>query len=256
MAEPREPGDDALRARYQALPKDEPSADIDAAVRAAARRAVGAGPGTRRGAPRWAMPVATAAVLVLAVGVVMRMQVEAPGVETSVPTRTEDPAPIGKARPEEKVLQPPPDAAATPRAVDVPPAAREAAREMAKAPDLRARDAERKDAVVREGQEAVKKKLEEAAPAPFQPELSRAAPPAVEALGAAPAPAAPAAMADRAAPMVQKRAVTELERRLERIAALRADGRHPEADDALERFRRDFPDYRMPPEVWERVRPR
>jgi hypothetical protein len=43
---------------------------------------------------------------------------------------------------------------------------------------------------------------------------------------------------------------------LERIAQLRRDGRHPEADEALQKFRRENPDYRIPEALWERVRPR
>jgi hypothetical protein len=45
-------------------------------------------------------------------------------------------------------------------------------------------------------------------------------------------------------------------RELERIAQLRAEGRHAEADRALEEFRRSRPDYRIPEAVWERVKPR
>jgi len=49
---------------------------------------------------------------------------------------------------------------------------------------------------------------------------------------------------------------TEEERELERIARLRADARHAEADKALEEFRRRNPQYRIPEAMWERVRPR
>jgi hypothetical protein len=45
------------------------------------------------------------------------------------------------------------------------------------------------------------------------------------------------------------------EQLLERIAALRAAGRHAEADEALAKFRRDHPDYRIAPELWEKVKP-
>lgn len=43
---------------------------------------------------------------------------------------------------------------------------------------------------------------------------------------------------------------------LERIARLRAEGRHTEADRTLEEFRRKHPDYRIAEAMWERVRPR
>ena len=45
-------------------------------------------------------------------------------------------------------------------------------------------------------------------------------------------------------------------RELERIGRLRGEGRHAEADRALEQFRRRHPDYRIPEAVWERVKPR
>jgi len=45
-------------------------------------------------------------------------------------------------------------------------------------------------------------------------------------------------------------------RELERIARLRAEGRHAEADKALEEFRRKYPDFRIPEAMWERVKPR
>ena len=46
------------------------------------------------------------------------------------------------------------------------------------------------------------------------------------------------------------------ERELERIARLRREGRHAEADEALEKFRRDHPAYRIPAARWEQVKPR
>ena len=38
------------------------------------------------------------------------------------------------------------------------------------------------------------------------------------------------------------------------IAELRAAGRHAEADQALAAFRRDYPDYRIDPAVWDKVK--
>ena len=46
------------------------------------------------------------------------------------------------------------------------------------------------------------------------------------------------------------------EKKLEKIAELRRAGRDREADEALEKFRREHPDFKIPPETWERVRPR
>jgi hypothetical protein len=40
---------------------------------------------------------------------------------------------------------------------------------------------------------------------------------------------------------------------LERIARLRAEGRHEDADKALADFRKKFPDYKIPPEMLKKV---
>ncbi|MGH8689021.1 MAG: hypothetical protein ACREVQ_15060 [Burkholderiales bacterium] len=60
--------DTRVSAAYRELGADAPPAQLDAAVLAAARR--------RR--PRWAVPVSVAAVVVLGLGVVLRVQREAP----------------------------------------------------------------------------------------------------------------------------------------------------------------------------------
>jgi hypothetical protein len=64
--------------------------------------------------------------------------------------------------------------------------------------------------------------------------------------------AADSARALHSAPSV----ASEPERDLERIARLRVEGRHAEADKALEEFRRKYPDFRIPAAMWERVRAR
>ena len=46
------------------------------------------------------------------------------------------------------------------------------------------------------------------------------------------------------------------ERMLERIAALRRDGRQKEADELYAEFRKRFPDYRIPEAMREQVLPR
>jgi hypothetical protein len=125
------------------------------------------------------------------------------------------------------------------------------------------------------------------APAPAAPSVAAVEKNRMEALPASPPPAARAdsversasglaapsaasaptsaasaeARAKRAAPMAQPQLAKEasndpLVRELERIAALRREGRHAEADKALEEFRRLNPDYRIPDAVWEQVKPR
>jgi len=73
MADPER--DERVSASYRALGREEPSAALDAAILAAARR---------RGS-RWGVPVSIAAVLVLAAGVTLRMQQEQPDSELAVP---------------------------------------------------------------------------------------------------------------------------------------------------------------------------
>jgi resuscitation-promoting factor RpfA len=72
--------DERVRRLYGTLPREEPPPALDAAVLAAARRAVA----PRSLARRWGAPVSIAAVLVLVVGVTLEMQREEPGVATSV----------------------------------------------------------------------------------------------------------------------------------------------------------------------------
>ena len=77
----------------------------------------------------------------------------------------------------------------------------------------------------------------------------------------APAAAGVAAAPARAKTEMQEGARADdkagpLERELERIAKLRREGKNPEADEALEKFRRENPGYRIPDAVWEQVKPR
>lgn len=82
--------DEEVSASYHALGSEEPSAALDAAILAAARR--------RR--LHWKGPVSIAAVLVLAVGVTLRMQRERPDAEPVVlaPQVMETPPPASPAR--------------------------------------------------------------------------------------------------------------------------------------------------------------
>jgi hypothetical protein len=48
-------------------------------------------------------------------------------------------------------------------------------------------------------------------------------------------------------------AIVSPERELERIAELRAQGRHDDADKALAEFRKRYPDYRIPQAMREKV---
>ncbi len=275
--------DDNLVRRYRELSREEPRAALDAAILAASRRAV-AKPSWSR---RWAAPVSIAAVLVLAFGVTLEMQREAPGIESAPPSRRQEPTPAPS--------PPAPEQAnATVRDANVePPKARIEApqRKSAAAPaPLRVAPPESPGANAIAPALAKEERAPSERPAPFPaasapatmnaPPMTRAAPaasayaPAASAAGALATPTEPAApsavqSAARTAPRlktesadtiqpVQRAAIAQsgLERELERIARLREEGRDADADRALEQFRRDHPDYRIADAMWQRVKPR
>ena len=196
---------------YRELGTEEPPRALDEAILAAARR----------GRQRWYAPLATAAILVLAVAVTLNMQRERPGVEspvTQAPPRAEQPA-VKPAAPAA------PAAASTPAArAPQPFAANQAARSASE----RADDARRAEAGVTGALER-----------PMEERNSR------DAHAAARAPQLGSFQA-------QKEADTP-ERELERIAQLRAQSRHDEADRALAEFRKRYPDYRIADALRERV---
>jgi hypothetical protein len=246
--------DEKLKAAYSALPREEPGAAVDAAILAASRRAL-ARPSASR---RWAGPVSIAAVLVLAFGVTLRMQeekLEVPDVYVAPPAAPVTQAPAARAL-EPTPSEPKPSApvAVAPAKKVAPQARRE--RDTAMRDEARAQpEQERKDLrpklQMAPAEESLAKESANVAQAPM-PAAPAAAPAARmkrEAFSAAaPAPAGVAADAQAA--------IDEPTRELEAIAKLRAEGRHEEADKALEEFRRKRPGYRIPEAMWERVKPR
>ena len=272
---------DKLDAAYRALRREEPGAALDAAILAASRRAVAKPTAARR----WAAPVSIAAVLVLAFGVTLRMQLEKPGVESpdvyssppagaAVPAAPEraqgaaEPAPSkneadtgsprgARAKAEKKIIVP----AAKPDVAPAPQPKLHAAPAQPQALEENVRQ-RRDESRVEDSKEMLQKQKDRdvqafpAAPAaPAAPPASTAAPAAEgrmkrEAFAAPRAPAAAGIAADAQAPM------DEATRELEAIAKLRVEGRQEEADKALAEFRRKRPDYRIPEAMWERVKPR
>ena len=238
--------DDEIARRYRALAREEPPAALDDAILARSRRAVGSRPG---GMGRWGPPLSIAAVLVLASGVVIRMQAEKPGIETAAPAREEAVrAPSAPSAPAASAPEPQPPAAqkVAPKASPEPPA-REPKRARPRPEALQTIPA-----------------AAPPPPAPFTPPMQlNAIPPSAygakataDVAGAAPravakeAPRLKSEMRDaRAAPGTPEFA-------LERIAELRGAGRDDEADRALEEFRRTYPDYRLSDAQLEKVRRR
>jgi hypothetical protein len=226
--------DQKVAQRYRALGAEEPPRTLDDAILAAARREAGAGPAglrARSGRQRWYAPLATAAVLVLAVAVTLQMQRDRPGIESPAP-------------------QVPPPAAVT-----------ETAKEVVKSEVV-------KPMAAKESRTPQRKPAEQPTPAAREPQPFASSPAAEIVARSAPQAGATGALARREAnadsvertdhPVAQARMQASREtetpeRELERIAVLRARGRHEEADKALADFRKRRAGYRIPDAMLERV---
>jgi resuscitation-promoting factor RpfA len=290
MTEERDP---KVSAAYRDLGAEEPPRALDDAILAAARRDAGARPavlGARAGRQRWYAPLATAAVLVLAVATTLNMQLERPGIES--PARQEAPAAakssstVADAQPKKEV-EVKPDAVAETRAKDTAqpqpgdegknlqrkfkeqsapvvataPAAPEPKPFGADQPAVAASPrfdeslgaASVTGKLARQAEERSTRDAAAGARAPQAAEVDMLAKRAEEdsrlqmqqrqAPASAPAPA----------PMRERAAALSPEQELDRIAELRAQGRHDDADKALAEFRKRYPDYRIPEAMRLRV---
>jgi hypothetical protein len=137
MADPR---DDRVSAAYRALPGEGPPAALDAAIQAAARRAVGSRPARSR---RWQVPLSIAAVLALAIGVSLQVEREKPVVVDGTPVSpgsAEYPVPQAAPEKQDRAHAPAP-AARAPAVPAEAPSVREAprapAKEMAPVPEAK-----------------------------------------------------------------------------------------------------------------------
>jgi outer membrane biosynthesis protein TonB len=234
--------------KYRELGAEAPPRALDDAILAAARREAGSRPGLpgRAGRRRWYAPLATAAVLVLAVAVALNMQRESPEIVSTA--KLERPAP--------------PAAAPAPAEKDSPKAAAKAEAQP-RAAASRAEREHQPEPVARKAPEAFPMASQDKVTAP----TSEPAPPPAPAAAPAPATAemrtsrrdaalesgssAAGALARPEVAQVQahraKAAPTDTpERELERIAGLRHLGMHDEADKALAEFRKHYPDYTIP----------
>ncbi len=222
MTDERDP---KVSQRYRELGREEPPGELDAGILAASRRAVETHlaplvpPTGRR---RWYFPVAAAAIITLAVAVTLRVEREQPNAESV--------------------------AASPPALPESRTDALEAKRENAPQAELRkAKPAEPPAA---------------SAPAPRAADTARNkqdAPRAPATAGSVEQPSpqaqsAPEAQKGFAMRRAERAAVEEPpERILERIAELRRQGKHDEADKALAEFRRRYPDYRIAAEMLKKV---
>lgn len=238
--------DARLAGVYRAAAGEKPTAQLDDAIRAAARREAGSGPRPLSRLSAWRMPLSLAAVVVLSVTVVLMMREEGidplPQPDWPATARKEVPTAVAPAAAPESplALAPSPTRPAAPAALPQP-----------EQPQRKALPQEAETAAVplavQEAQEA---------PAPVGREALPASPPRAL-MRAAPAVSAPVpAAADRAAGPASPRPASllwqDLEREapeqwIRRIAELRREGRTADAEALLAEFRRRFPD-RPPPE--------
>lgn len=265
------PMDGGPGARYRALPQDEPPSSIDATILAASRRGLATKP-----ARNWLTPVGLAAVLVLSVGVSLRVADEKPEA-----LRLEPPAAQVESPPAKPTVGPDAGPAESPSAREMPAKAPVADRMApaekqeppastpAPAPERRAqRNAAEAPAAAAGAmqdsarQEKAPQERSASRPAADQPPITFAPPPRVD----TDAPAASSATApDVRARTLSKSASAESalagaaaqepEPWLERIARLREQGRHKEADESLAEFRRQHPDYAIAPQMLQRIAP-
>ena len=264
--------DPQLDSAYREMPRDEPSAALDERIRAAALRAVGAGPQSVAAAhqrsifARWRVPLSLAASILLVVTVTLMVQEEerTPGNERAAP-----PAPVAVPPPESPRAPP-----RVPKSAEIKhPSQTSAAGRVAGEESPPVRSLEMRKERAREPASPQVTIPSDAAPAP--PTAAPAPPPAtaptaapspvlresgaiqsapsprpdqlqqlrgVEASGAAPAGAAPSAASDAAA-------LRSPEDWIAAIRLLKSQGRETEATAELAEFRRRYPDYVLPPDL-------
>lgn len=240
--------DKKLSGRYRAVSRDEPPAHVDAAILAAAKRAVGSQP-RPAGAPRmrrWYVPVSIAAVIMLSVIVTLQIERERPEIAMpdSVPVVREKAQILAQRAPEPPAAAPvsPPAAVASrpaPRPAPVQPAAPAFAPDPKPARDAAPAETQRQDAL-------------------GSADAARGNAAGSAALGRMRSEAhemsAPAAKpAQSPVPAKRERAPEEW---LERIAELRKLQRDREADEQLAEFKRRYPDYKISETMTERIAPR
>ena len=241
--------DDAVSRRYRDLPDELPPRALDEAILAASRRAAHTRPAplvAPTGRQRWYVPLAAAAVIVLAAGLGLHLQLERPEAEDVTPpspTVLKTPQPKEQAKPEAKekpqIAQNQSRRKVEERAEPAKPQARDDAPPQPFKDESLARTAPAPDTTAAESRAMAAPKSQ-----------------AMRAPAAAPPPAGARADAEQsvASSAVAKRAIEETPAKaLERIAELRKAGKHDEADKALAEFRKRFPDYKIPDEMKAKV---
>jgi len=247
---PEDPQDQREAERlYRKLTREEPPPALDAAIRAAARRAVESHPAplvAPTGRRRWYFPVAAAAVIMLAVAVTSQVEREQV-VPVAPPPAAAEPA----GQKERKFAEAPP-AKPEQQRKKTDSLARLAEKPAPASTPAPAAEEARNQAPVQSVTGAISRSRED--PSGQRENRARQERPA-SGIAAAPGPA-PQRQLQR--DEVQPQALAKLaqetpEKWLERIAQLRQQGKHDEADKALAEFRKRYPDYKISEAMLEKV---
>ncbi len=239
--------DPCLSQAYREAEHPAPSSALDARILAAARQAVAPPPRRRASWFGWAAPLSTVAVLVLGIGLLFRMQQDAPEtLREAVPPPATQPAPAAALPPPAAPGQASGSGKLAPRRSAPSPAAQpEAADSMAAMPERE---------VAREASAVATQSAENKA-IPTQADQAGAAAPAPAAsnLGAARADRAPAPAFSPG--MSKRKATSEVddspEQRVEKIRRLLRDGRIEEARKTLDELRDRYPAFVLPDDLSE-----
>jgi hypothetical protein len=247
MTDERDP---KISRRYRELGAEEPSRELDQAILSAAHRAADkphAPLVTPAGRHRWYFAFGAAAILVLAVAVTVQVERQRPDPEAIAAP----PAPARSDQAEAFAYRQDPQKQAEQAAPPKPLS------DAAKKPDRQVREVARDPSAPAAAPSATPESNEAARNEAARNEAdtrARAVTRSAE-VERAPAPqAAPLPQAGALEGRVASSAVVQSpERLLERIAELRKEGRHDEADKALAEFRQRYPDYRISEEMLQKV---
>lgn len=273
-------GRDPLSRSYREAAAEQPSADLDAAILAAARRAAGAGPQAagsktqrvrRSWISQWSAPLAAAAVIVLAVALTVVLERDpevmdfgeasrqrpvasapAPVLERA-PAASKSPAPAESPAPEKSLLA---KRSGEARKAVPPAAVPEPFRRDARLSEIRDKQTDLPDDAP--GQRMQMPSVESdttsgvAADSAVAPSAERKT--LAKSKQEANAVAAPSAMRREALEEVAVAPTMGAQARLSAIEALYARGHDDEADRALAVFCRDFPDHKLPDRLSQQAR--
>ena len=270
MTEERDP---RISQRYRSLGSEEPSRELDQAILSAAHRAADrphAPLVTPAGRHRWYFAFGAAAVLVLAVAVTVQVERQQPDVEAlqerflfdkeqhKEDKRAEPAKQVEPPKPLSDAAQPRARVARKEQAQQQPPPAASPPAEVRPQPSVEVQSTPA-PAPAPEKREQSAAVIDMTSPPPgTAPEADRRARADMQPPNEVQRRAEPQAAAAPRASVLQGRvaaspAPESHERVLERIAELRKEGQHDEADKLLADFRQRYPDYRISEEMLQKV---